>query len=234
MCTHTLSNMGDYTYESPLLTEAELELLAPHAHSVAYSAGTEIVRVGDDSDFVLYLQSGHVKVLAGEPRSIVRLYKPGVVIGEFAILTGRPRTADLVTLNRVEALHIPGEAWVEFVLDSSRANFAMLRYLAEMVVEKDHRQVESMTTSERKIARGIQRLIETGIGRQTEDGLRIAGFTQSDLGSLSGLSRESAAGVLRHLREQEVLSTGRGSLVIHDLDAINRMVKRDKKPPLTD
>ncbi|GAA1664742.1 hypothetical protein GCM10009830_07850 [Glycomyces endophyticus] len=226
--------MGDYTYESPILTEAELELLAPRAHRVAYPAGTDIVRRGDDSDFVLYLQSGHVKVLAGEPRSIVRIYKPGVVIGEFAILTGRLRTADLVALNQVEALQIPGEAWVEFVLDSKRAAFVMLRFLSEMVIERDHRQAESMTSSEHKIARGIQTLIETGIGRQTDDGLRIAGFTQSDLGSLSGLSRESAAVVLRRLREDKVLSTGRGYMVIHDLEALNRMVKQVKKPPLTD
>jgi CRP-like cAMP-binding protein len=226
--------MQEDTQSLDLLTEEELGALAPNSHAVGYPAGTAVVREGDRSDFVLYLRSGHLKVLAGEPRSIVRIYRPGVVAGEFAVLTGRPRTADLVTLNEVEALLIPGRTWLEFVLDAKRATRAMLRYLSEMVVEKDHRQVESMTSSEHKIARGILTLIEAGVGEKTDAGLRISGVTQSDLGSLSGLSRESAAAVLRRLREDEVLSTGRSSLLIYDVPSLERMASRILQPPLSD
>lgn len=232
MCTRTLSRMQGNTQPTGLFGEDELAALAPHAQPVAYPMGTTLVREGDPSDFVLFLRSGHLKVVAGKPRGIVRIYAPGEVAGQFAIMTRRPRTADLIALNPVEALLIPGEFWLEFLLNDRRANLAMFNYLASMVVAKDHQQLESMTSSEYKIARGILKLIDAGMGEATESGLLIEGMPQRDLGSLSGLSRESAAGVLKRLREAKVLSTGRGSLVIHDKDAIEQMASRNAQPPL--
>ncbi|MEU6250191.1 Crp/Fnr family transcriptional regulator [Glycomyces sp. NPDC047010] len=226
--------MQEYTRRADLLTEEELRALAPRSQAVAYPTGTTVVCEGDDSDFVLYLRSGHLKVVAGQPRTIVRIYKPGEVAAEFAVLLGQLRTADLVTLNRVEALLVPGAVWVEFLYEFPQAACAMMRFFARMVVEKDHRQVESMTSSEHKIARGILDLIEVDLAVPTEDGLRISGFTQSELGLLCGLSRESASAVLRQLREHKVLSTGRGSMTIHDVEALHRITERNAQPPLVD
>ncbi|THV27228.1 Crp/Fnr family transcriptional regulator [Glycomyces paridis] len=222
--------MPDPTQSNGFLTQEELDLLLPGAHRVRYPAGTELVREGDASDFVLYLRRGHVKALTGDPKSIVYICKPGGIIGEIAAIRGVPRTADMVAMNEVEADLIPGDMWWEFVLTNRRVTEAVMRHLAARIIAKEIPRNESVTSSENKIAKGLLRLVDAGIGEEASDGLHISGVTQRDLGSISGLSRESASAVLGRLRADGVLTTGRGNLTIHDLKAIETLSKRDRPP----
>lgn len=224
--------MARDTLTGGFLTQEERDSLLPLSHPVAYPAGTVLVREKDKSNFVLHLRSGHIKAEAGEPKAIVYVYSPGSIVGELASLTGEPRSADMIALSDVEADLIPGDVWLEFLLDNRRANLAMLRHLANRIVSKDQPRNESMTSTEHKIAKGLLRLVSAGMGEPVEDGLRISGVTQRDLGSLCGLSRESAAIVLRRLRESKTVSTGRGHLTIHDLGTIERLARRDGPAPL--
>lgn len=231
MCTHTLSNMAGRTQTDGFLTQEDLNALLPDSHRVSYPTGTVVVREGDDSDFVLYIERGHLKAETGNPRAIVYIHGPGRLAGELAVMTSSRRTADLVAVSQVEALLISGHVWLEYLLANRRVNLAMLRHLAGRIVARDQ-QPESMTSSEHKIARGLLRLADSGMGDKVETGLRISGVTQRDLGSLCGLSRESAAAVLRRLREDKIITTGRGSLTIHDLEAIESLASRAVRPPL--
>lgn len=221
------------TQSGGFLTQEELDLLLPRSHRVTYPKGAAIVREGDESDFVLHLRSGHIKAETGEPKSIVYVYAPGRIVGELAPMTGQPRSADLIALNDVEADLIAGEAWLAFLMGNQRANLAMFRHLASRIVAKDQPRAESLTSSEHRIARGLLRLVAAGMGEEVPAGLRISGITQRDLGSLSGLSRESAAIVLRRLREAGIVSTGRSHLTIHDVKAIELLAQRDGPAPLT-
>ncbi|MEU6859565.1 Crp/Fnr family transcriptional regulator [Glycomyces sp. NPDC046736] len=225
--------MSGNTQMSGFLTQEELTRLLPTGHPVAYGTGTILVREGDKSDFVLYLRQGHIKAVVGEPKSIAYIFSPGSIVGELAAMTEQPRTADLIALNDVEAHVIPGAAWMEFLMSEPRANLAMLKHLAGRIVAKDLPEVESATTSEHKIAKGLVRLIDAGMGQETGDGIRITGVTQRDLGSLSGLSRETAAVVLRRMREAGTVATARGSLLIRDPEAIERLIQRDDRRHLT-
>jgi CRP-like cAMP-binding protein len=225
--------MADGTQAESFLTAEELEYLLPRSHRVAYPSGTTLVREGDHSDFVLHLRSGHIKAETGEPKSIVNVYAPGRIVGELASMTGLPRSADLVALNDVEADLIPGPVWLDFLMANQRANLAMLRHLASRIVAREHPRAESMTSSEHKIAKGLMRLVDADMGQEVENGLRIAGVTQRDLGSICGLSRESAAVVLRRLREAGIVSTGRAHLIIHDVRAIEQLSRRSGPAPLT-
>ncbi|WP_335987311.1 Crp/Fnr family transcriptional regulator [Glycomyces sp. MUSA5-2] len=224
--------MSGNTQASGFLTQEELNRLLPAGHPVSYPAGTIVLREGDKSDFVLYLHSGHIKALAGRPKGIVYIFAPGSIAGELAVIMEKPRSADLVCINEVEAHFIPGPIWLEFLMTERRVNLAMMRYLANRILDKDQPEVESLTTSEFKVARGILRLLSAGMGKQTPRGILISGVTQRDLGSLSGLSRESAALVLKRMRMEGIVSTGRGSLTIKDPAAIERFLLNEKQSPL--
>jgi len=233
VCTFTLKDMSGSTKPSEILTQEELDRLLPAGHPVSYPTGTILVREGDQTDFVLYLRSGHIKALAGAPKGIVYIYAPGSIAGELAAITGKPRTADLVSINQVDAHLVPGSVWLEFLKTEERANLEMMRHLANRIVGNDRPEVESATTSEFKIARGILRLLSAEMGEKTPDGIRIRGVSQRDLGSLSGLSRESAALVLKRMRADGIVSTGRESLTIKNPAAIERYLFSQKKAPLT-
>ncbi|MFB9661686.1 Crp/Fnr family transcriptional regulator [Glycomyces mayteni] len=225
--------MSGNTQASGFLTQEELDRLLPAGHPVSYPTGTILVREGDQSDFVLYLRSGHIKAITGEPKRIIYIYSPGSIAGELAAILEKPRSADLVCINEVEAHFIPGPVWLEFLMAETRVNLAMMRHLANRLLVNDRPEVESATTSEFKIAKGIWRLLSAGMGKQVADGIRISGVTQRDLGSLSGLSRESAAAVLKRLRETGVVTTGRASLIVKDPAAIERLLLNERKAPLT-
>lgn len=220
------------TSAKELLTQEERDTLLPLSHPVAYPAGSVLVREGDQSTFVLYLRSGHIKAETAKPRAIVYIYSPGKIVGELATMTSERRTADLIALSDVEADLIPGDVWLDFLLDNRRATLAMFRHLAARIVSKDLSRPESVTSTEHKIAKGLLRLVAAGMAQPVKDGLRISGVTQRDLGSLCGLSRESAAVVLRRLRESNTVSTGRGHMTIHDLEMIENLARRDGPAPL--
>lgn len=210
--------------ERPLFTQEELDRLLPHGHAVSYPAKTTLVREGDTSDFVLYLHSGNIKAVTGKPESLVHIYMPGSVVGELAALTGQPRSAKLVAMSDIEAHLLPGPAWMDFLANEMRASLAVMGNLAMRLIDRDHPQAgESVTNSEARLGNGLRKLVESGYGTATEDGYLIPEFTQRDLGALSGLSRESVAIVLRRLREDKTVSTGRGNLTIHDMEAIKRL-----------
>jgi len=224
--------MSGNTQASGFLTQEELDLLLPAGHPVSYPTGTILVREGDQSDFVLYIRSGHIKAMTGEPKGIAYIFSPGSIAGEMAAITGNPRSADLICINEVTAHLIPGTEWLEFLMSSPRANLAMMRHLAARIIAKEQPKVESATTSEYKIAKGLLRLLDAGMGQETHNGILISGVTQRDLGSLSGLSRESAAVVLKRLRSNGVVATGRANLIIKDPAAIERLLLHERKAPL--
>ncbi|WP_051326359.1 Crp/Fnr family transcriptional regulator [Glycomyces tenuis] len=211
------------TVPNSLLTPDELERLLSRGHRTIYSAGSVLIHEGDHSDHVFYLLSGHVKAVTVHPEGFTQIYMPGSIIGELAVLTGRVRSADIIALSDVEACLLTGKVWLEFIRNEPRANIAMLRNLASRVIAADISQANHAQNSEARLVRGLLRLVESGYGRKVVDGYLIPGITQRELGAFSGISRESVAIALRRMRRERLVTTGRGRLVIHDLDAVKRL-----------
>jgi CPA2 family monovalent cation:H+ antiporter-2 len=68
--------------------------LARAATEVSFAAGQAIIRKGDESDAMFVVVSGTCEVqLPGNQRVELR---PGAHFGELALLTGEPRTADVL------------------------------------------------------------------------------------------------------------------------------------------
>lgn len=214
-----------------LLTEEEFRELALSGHRVSYPQGTVVIRQGEASDFVLYLLKGHTKAVLPATNEIVELHGPGHLVGELASLTGSPRSADIRTVTEVEALLVPGEIWRTFIATHVRAACAHYSGLAKRFLKHDSAEGLSYIGSERRVAKALLKLIDVGIGVESDAGLVIRGFNQWDIASIAKVSRESAAAVLRQLRKERVVSTARTMVTIHDLGALQRFADRDKAPP---
>lgn len=213
-----------------LLTPEEFAELTARGHLVSYPAGTVLVRQGETTDFVFYLLAGHTKAVLPLTVEIVEIHGPGDVIGELASMTGTPRSADLQTVTDVEALMVPGEVWRAFIATHVRASCAHYSALAKRFLKQDSAAGLSYTSSEQRVAKAVLKLIEAGLGVATEDGITIRGFKQRDIGSIAKVSRESAATVLRRLRKQQVLSTSRALVIVHDRAALERFADHGGPP----
>jgi CRP-like cAMP-binding protein len=184
------------------------------------------MKAGEHSDYVVYLRSGHVKSCTRDPRAIFGIHGPGSMIGELAPLTGEPRAADLVALTPIDVLHIPGDVFLKLLQSDPEIHLAVTRRLAKRVRELGEVQEESFLSSERRLARAILRIIDSGIGSEGSSGLTIAGFSQSDLADLARISRESVSGVLKQFKARGTVSTRRERFIIHDTVAIEALAMR--------
>lgn len=228
MCTNTLSNMEGFTGDlrDPLLSDEDQAALTPPAHLVTYPKGAVLARTGEHSDYVLYLRSGHLKSCVHEPSKILGLHGPGSMIGELAALTGEPRSADIVALTQVEILYMPGDVFLKLLESKPRIHFALTLRLAKRVRELGEEQENSFLTAERRLARAILKIIESGIAAEGKGGIVISGFSQIDLADLAGLSRESVSAVIKQFKARGTVTTGRERFTIHDTTAVEAIAMR--------
>lgn len=228
MWTNTLNYMETRSQVlwNPLLSDEDQAALKPEAHAVSYPTGAILTRAGEHSDYVVYLRSGHVKSCTQEPRAIFGIHGPGSMIGELAALTGEPRSADLVALTPIDVLHIPGDVFLKLLQSNPQVHLSLTKRLAKRVREMGEVQEESFLSSERRLARAMLRIIDSGIGEAGKDGLTISGFSQSDLADLARISRESVSGVLKQFKARGTVSTGRERFTIHDTTAIEALAMR--------
>jgi len=210
----------------PLLSDEDQDALRPDAHLVSYPRGATLTRAGEHSDYVLYLRSGHVKSCTQDPRAILGLHGPGSVIGELAALTGEPRSADMVALTPIDVLHIPGDAFLKLLQSNPRIHLAVTKRLAKRVRELGEVQEDSFLTSERRLARAILRIIESGIAVEGANGITVTGFSQTELADLARISRESVSGVMKQFKARGTISTGRERFIVHDPHAIEVLAMR--------
>jgi CRP/FNR family transcriptional regulator, cyclic AMP receptor protein len=228
VCTHTLNYMETSTQAlwDPLLSDEDQDALRGETRAVSYPRGATLMKAGEHSDYVVYLRSGHVKSCTQEPRAIFGIHGPGSLIGELAPLTGEPRSADLVALTPIDVLHIPGDVYLKLLQSNPRIHLAVTRRLAKRVREMGEVQEESFLTTERRLARAILRIVDSGIGVEGKGGLVISGFSQSDLADLARISRESVSGVLKQFKARGTVTTGRERFTLHDLPAIEALAMR--------
>jgi hypothetical protein len=72
-----------------------------------FSAGEHLIRQGDPGDHLLVIVSGTAQALISRPArdpTPIGDFRPGDVVGEIGVLTGEPRTADVICQTPVRAL----------------------------------------------------------------------------------------------------------------------------------
>lgn len=85
----------------------DLQSLADQARTNTYAPGRELMRKGEPGDTMHVIRTGLVKVPivdeSGEEKMVFHL-GPGELVGEMALLTGEPRTADVIAEKQTETL----------------------------------------------------------------------------------------------------------------------------------
>ena len=83
----------------------ELEGLARYMRCYHAPLGTEIIREGDDGDFMLLLLDGGVEIVKKDVRGLPQIMGtagPGKTLGEMSLIDGAPRFASCIALDTVE------------------------------------------------------------------------------------------------------------------------------------
>ncbi|MBI2568280.1 MAG: protein kinase [Candidatus Schekmanbacteria bacterium] len=116
------------------LSEQAIEHLVRAVHVTGYPRGTAIVRKGEPGTSMFIVVDGMVEVpvLDGGGRPVFRaILRRGECFGEIAVLTGLPRTADVVAFTECTVLCIPREPLFEAIREYPKAGAFLTSILGD-------------------------------------------------------------------------------------------------------
>jgi CRP-like cAMP-binding protein len=213
---------------SPLHTDDELRELEEIGHPIHRSAGHPFFLEGERGDFALLIKKGYAKVMSGSPPRIVDVRGPGAIVGEMAVLRGKPRTASIVAFSDVEALYLPGLRWLPFLYSHPRTMHALLVMTDDMTDRAVMRSVESELAVERQLAKRIVELMDMGLGEYVSDGQIVLRVSQHDLASLIGAKKlESVKKVIKQFKATAIVDTGRQVIRLLQPDLLRKIADGD-------
>lgn len=176
-----------------------------------FGRGEAIFRELDDGGTVMILLSGQVKVSVAASSGkevILEVWDSGAILGELSAVDGGPRSATVSALKDVEMLIVRQADFVSFLDEYPGAARFLLQLLANKLRGASRRQLEFGAID--ALGRICAVLIELGdrYGEPSDSGSRIElPFSQQELASLAGLSREAVVKGLATLRSRDLIRT---------------------------
>jgi SulP family sulfate permease len=113
--------------------------LAPYLERIELEEGRVLIRQDDAPDDLFVLESGRLRVeteTADGTRLRLSTLRPGVVVGEVALYTGVPRTADVVTETHCAVRRLSGAAIARIEAEDPALAAALHRWLASVISER--------------------------------------------------------------------------------------------------
>ncbi len=108
-----------------------------------YPSGHVIIAEGTLDDRVFVVLSGRVRIVEAMPEALTETVLGGLgegeIFGELSALTGRPRSATVIAVERTRCLALRQEQFVRAIERSSELAIALLRVLARRLQESDRR-----------------------------------------------------------------------------------------------
>jgi CRP-like cAMP-binding protein len=192
---------------------------------VTFRRGQALFTQGDLAERVFVIERGWVMItsVSSLGREIVLgLRGPGEVIGELSALDGEPRSSTALAVQEVEAIVAPASAFTRALEDAATAN-ELVRTLAVRLRDADRKRLEFASLD--TLGRVAWRLLELSefFGEESPEGIVVElPFSQEQVASWCGASREATVKALARLRTLGCVATGRRSLVIRDAEALRR------------
>lgn len=221
-----------------------LEMLGPSSRELVLSTvetmrlpkGAVIFRTGDESGGLYEVVEGKVKLsryaedVPTRPQrdeSMLMLSGPGQLFGEIAVFDGGLRVATATTVTPAVLRHYAPEVLDTLIRSNVDIGYAVLRHVAyrlRFTLERNHDL--SRYDRSARVARTIVRLAER-FGTYSDDGVLVVrhDLTQGELGSLTGVSRETVSKVLTKLSKRGLLRCSVGTIEILDEDGLRRVAE---------
>ena len=132
--------------------------------------------------------------------------------------------ASIIAFDDVEALYLPGAAWLQFLYDHPRAMHALLIMTADMADRATMKNVESELAIEQQLAKRLIELTDHGLGMPTGDGSMALRLSQQDLAALVGAKKlDSVKKIIARLKAHGIVGTGRQVIKIMRPDVLREL-----------
>ncbi len=210
------------------LSRDEIDTLLHYARVERYPAGHEIFAKGDPGQSMMAVLRGTLKMSSVSPEGkeiVFNIMNAGDCFGEIALLDGDERSADAVAMTDCELLVLNRRDFMPILEHRADICMILLRILCQRLRQTSE-QVEDVLFRhlDSRIAKALLQLAEStglhGVSSPTVD----IHVSQQDLANMAGGSRESVNKHLQILHRRGLIDLGKGSIMIHDVDAIERLI----------
>lgn len=190
------------------LDPASLSQLAAAVTRRTWPSGATIFLRGDAETHLLALLDGRVRLSLGTPQGkelVLRHLGPGEILGEMALLDGRPRSADATAVGQVTALVLHSDRFHKIAGENPAIPLAFARYLCGLLRDTNT-QMESIALYEMpaRIVRFVLYTLRQVHGEDLPEQATLKlGFSQSELASIVGATRPKVNRAL-----QDIMATG--------------------------
>ncbi len=210
------------------LAEDALGRVADVAVPRRFAAGEVVFREGDDSNTCYVVRSGRARAVHAhaDGRSITLAnFGPGDIFGELAMFDDERRSATVEAIEETEAIAILGGDMRRLLSEHAEIAVELLSALGRRLRETNERLArQSFQTVQSRVAAVLSQLVADARSQGAGESDVLILSTQASLAQLAGSSRESASRFLAVLERAGIITQGRGRLIIHEPDALERYV----------
>jgi CRP-like cAMP-binding protein len=160
--------------------------------------------------------------------AILATVRPGAFFGELALLDGAPRSATAIAMEPTQTLILPRDRFRSLIDTEPATRDALLAALAgELRRLTDHVEELHFLDMTGRMAARLLRLAQ-GTGTAAPDGsVRLDGpYTQGDLASMIGATRQSVNKLLGQFVDDGLIRVDPDAIVIVDLAGLERTARR--------
>jgi CRP/FNR family transcriptional regulator, cyclic AMP receptor protein len=199
---------------SGLLSGLPHQLLAgllAKAKPVKLSADRILFHAGDPGDGCYQVNEGLLKVSVSSPAGaerILAIVGPGSIVGDMAMIDGRPRSASVTGLRDCTLSFVSRAAFEAFAAQQPDIYKYLLALLAERL-----RQADELVTAgsflplKGRVARALLDLAKA-FGRDVGDGRIVIQqkVNQSDVAAMAGIARENTSRILNDWMRKKLIT----------------------------
>ncbi|MCX7845265.1 MAG: Crp/Fnr family transcriptional regulator [Dictyoglomaceae bacterium] len=221
----------DFLKKVPLfseLSEEDLDRLITISREKFYPKDSVIFQREEVGNFFFLICSGRVKVVIETEdgkEAILSILYPTEFFGEMSLLDGEPRSASIVALEDTRVLIIQRDEFLKLLYTHPEMSLKILKTLS-LRLRKANRQIETLMFFDApgRIARILLDIVlDKGI--KTEKGIAVdLDFTRQELGSLIGVSRETATRTLKTFEDEGIITVEKNHIIVHNLEKLKKRI----------
>lgn len=206
----------------------ELDAIIGFASERRVPKGASIFNKGDPGTSMMAVLSGRIRIWAMSPDGrelTLNVIGAGEIVGEVALLDGKPRSADATAAEDCVLLVVERRHFLPFLLKHETLMERLLVVLCDRLRRTTGALEElALLDLPARLSRLLLKL-SRDYGRPVEGGTRIdLKLSQRDLATLVASSRETVNKQLQTWRKLGVLEIASGYILLRDLDALERLM----------
>ncbi len=173
---------------------------------------------GQRTDEVFAIEHGTVRITVTTSTGAQLLLAergPGELVGELAPLDGGPRSATMTAKGTVSVWVLTGQRFTDVLTQQPALAVGICKQMARRLRQLGTQHGGRSEELSVRVAQRLLLLVE-------ERGHTDLQITQQELADWVGATREATARVLTDLREEDLVQTGRGKIIVLDAERLHR------------